>query len=568
MATGLGKTAVALSYAETTAKKILWVVHTDELISQAVMSAAKWAPTKTVGVVAAERNQIGTDLVIASVQTVSKPGRLQQLDNKFDLVIIDEAHRSRAVSYETVIRELKAGQPDGPLLLGLTATPYRTDGKGLAEIYPVTAFARDVAWAIMNGHLCDLKAKSVVLNFDLGSVKNKGADYDTTDLDRAMREVDSLEVIIEKWLQYAPGRKTVVMCPTVAFARDLADLYTAAGIPAGAVYGAQPKDQRQATIMAHKTGQIQVMTSVMVLVEGYDDPSIDCVVMACPTKSRLKYTQAVGRGLRLHSGKDDCLLLDMVGVSQVHSLITAADVLGLELLLEGESAKTKLEIEQQQQLLRDIAEQQILETDLLEGDVIMRDVDALGRPKGTAARYGWVLTPIASCARRFTNATSPKGEVVIRPYSRKTLGAARDKVSEAVWCAALCVAGAKAPHIIGSGDLKGTLRQAERWLDRNGGRVPSADGTLNGPSIGQARFLEQRGVNYAGWSRGKCGAIIQRYKLEEDRTIERLRWMTVEDIAAKGVDKIVAGVPAWLQSDARLVLSKIHDVAQLRGHVA
>lgn len=375
MATGLGKTIVFASLARSRPGRVLVLAHRDELVAQAAAKLAEVWPELAatpaasrlmvetghghaarlsvlgqgpqLGVVKAKADDCGADVVVASVQTLAAAGgkRLARLatSGPFDLVVIDEAHHATAPSYVAVCDALGAGHDEdcsiatcphpaapGPLLVGVTATPDRGDGLGLDGVFGEIVANRDILWGIKAGYLAQLRALRVeVEHLDLGQVRVRQGDYVAGDAGRALEEAGGPRQIVAAWMEHALGRRTLVFTPTVATAEQTAAEFAAAGIRSGIVHGGTPLDERRAVLAAYSAGEIDVLCNCAVLTEGYDEPRTDCIVVARMTKSRALYTQMVGRGTRRHPEKDDCLVLDVVGMSRDHSLVTVPSLFGL-----------------------------------------------------------------------------------------------------------------------------------------------------------------------------------------------------------------------------------------------
>lgn len=364
-ATGLGKTIIFASLAHQMGGRTLVLAHRDELVAQAVEKISGQWPAATVGVVKAERNQADADVVVASVQTLGREARLDrflraQLDlAPFSLVVVDEAHHAAAPTYQAILTGLRAGDEGGPLLLGVTATPDRGDGKGLDAAFDEVTWTYDILWGIRSGFLCDVRGRRVTIDtLDLKGVKVRNGDYAEGETGQRMMDAGAPEAIVRAWMEHAADRRTLVFSPTVETAQAVADEFAEQGITVGMVSGTTPIDDRRQMLADFSTGAIQVMSNCMVLTEGYDNPRVDCVVVARPTKSRALYTQMVGRGTRRHPDKSDLLVLDVVGVSDVHSLVTIPSLFGVEQkeferkLSEGDGLVTEVLDEIEQELVR------------------------------------------------------------------------------------------------------------------------------------------------------------------------------------------------------------------------
>lgn len=342
-ATGLGKTVIFCGLAEQRGRRTLILAHRDELIEQAAAKVLEVWPTANVGVVKAERNEVGADVVVASVQTLSRPNRLAHFTDAtsqlsglaaepFDLVVIDECHHSTADSYVRIVDALNAGKPDGPLLLGVTATLDRGDGKGLDSIFDEVVADWPILWGIQQGYLCDLRGQRVrISSLDLSKVKVTAGDYNAGQAGRALEDAGAPDAIAAAWFKYAPDRtKTLVFTPTVETAHQCVEAFANIDVPAAMVSGETPLETRRQILRDFSDGTIKVLANCAVLTEGYDEPGVDCVIVARPTKSRALYTQMVGRGTRRHPEKTDCLILDVVGATELHSLASLPSLFGIE----------------------------------------------------------------------------------------------------------------------------------------------------------------------------------------------------------------------------------------------
>lgn len=341
-ATGLGKTVMFSALAQRRAGRTLILVHREELVRQAAAKIREIWPGVDVGVVKGTENEIRSQVVIASVQTLSRPNRLERLMmaiehdgmlgpvDRFDMVIIDEAHHAAATSYRSILDRLDAGAPDGPLLLGVTATPDRGDGRGLDDLFDEIVWSYDIRWGIRAGFLSDLRGKRVTIDaLDLSSVRVSRGDYQVGDAGRALTDAGAPDAVVAAWIEHALGRRTLAFWPTVEAARQCAVAFTNAGVRAGFVSGETPIDERRRVLEAYSCGEIDVLANCAVLTEGYDEPRTDCIIVARPTQSRALYTQMVGRGTRRHPDKIDCLVLDVVGATEDHSLVTIPALFGV-----------------------------------------------------------------------------------------------------------------------------------------------------------------------------------------------------------------------------------------------
>jgi superfamily II DNA or RNA helicase len=305
--TGAGKTVGFAKLAENRGGRTLVLAHRDELISQAVEKISQIWRGADVGVCKAERNELDHQVVVASVQTLSRENRLAQIGKAWTTCIVDETHHATEPTYRRVIDACGA-----PLTVGFTATPYRTDGKRLEEVFPQgIVHEKSILWMIQQGYLCDLRATQISLNVDLRGVRVRGGDFSEEDLGKAFKGSGAAESIAQAYVENASPKKAVCFTASVAQAHEVSEKLVGMGVPAAAVWGEQDIAERRQVLRRFSEGTLQVLTNCAVLTEGYDEPSIECIIMARPTLSKLFYTQCIGRGTRLYPGKSECLILDM-----------------------------------------------------------------------------------------------------------------------------------------------------------------------------------------------------------------------------------------------------------------
>lgn len=327
--TGTGKTILFGALAKELNRKTLIVAHREELLTQARDKILLLWPDADIGIIKAERNEINHQILVASVQTISRPQRLEQLVNRgISLLVIDEAHHAAATSYRKVIAELGfAGADPGKLLVGVTATPQRGDKLGLDSVFQKIVYRRSLPVMIAAGYLADLKGVQVKANVDLSKVHTRAGDFAQGELEAAVNTAEANQIIVKAFKYYASNRRAAAFCAGVQHAKDLADTFNQAGIKASAVWGDMDPESRKATLEAYEAGQIQVLTNCEILTEGWDSPATDCLLMARPTKSGALYQQMIGRGTRLFPGKENCLILEFT--SNRHDIASLGTLTGL-----------------------------------------------------------------------------------------------------------------------------------------------------------------------------------------------------------------------------------------------
>ena len=324
--TGTGKTIIFAELVRRRGRRALVLVHRDELVRQAVEKFKMVAPELRVGIVKAERDELDADVVIASVQTVARPNRLARLGTDFNTIIIDEAHHAAASSYVRVMGHF----PDAPLLLGVSATMERGDGVALGEVFEEVVFERDMLTMIADGYLADLKGIQVRLAADFTNLHTRHGDFIEAEAEKLLLDANAPAAAAKAYRHHADGRKALVFTPTVKTAHAMATAFNSAGISTEALDGNTPIDERRSILSRLKTGETNVVANCAVLTEGFDEPSVDCIIMARPTKSKPCFVQMIGRGTRIFPGKEDCLVLDLVGITNRHDLVTTATLFGIE----------------------------------------------------------------------------------------------------------------------------------------------------------------------------------------------------------------------------------------------
>ena len=320
--TGTGKTIVFASVAADQVRagdRVLILAHRGELLEQAADKLQR-----STGLVSAVEKAESTCLdswyrvVVGSVQTLQRPARLERFPRDyFGTIIIDEAHHAITDGYRRILDYFS-----GAKVLGVTATPDRGDMRNLGEVFDSLAFEYKLTDAIKEGYLCKIMAQTIPLQLDITSVTMSGGDYAVGDLGTALDPY--LEQIAAEMARRCKSRKTVVFLPLIKTSQKFRDLLNTYGFRAAEVNG-QSDDRRQ-VLADFDAGKYNVLCNSMLLTEGWDCPSVDCVVVLRPTKVRSLYSQMVGRGTRLSPGKTDLLLLDFLWMTDKHELCRPADL--------------------------------------------------------------------------------------------------------------------------------------------------------------------------------------------------------------------------------------------------
>jgi superfamily II DNA or RNA helicase len=321
--TGTGKTIVFAKVTEDCVRegeRVLILAHRGELLDQAADKLSKSTGLKCA-VEKAEDTCLGSwyRVVVGSVQTLMREKRLNQFpDDYFNSIIVDEAHHCLSDSYQRVL-----GHFDGAKVLGVTATPDRSDMRNLGQYFESLAYEYTLPKAIKEGYLCKIKAQTIPLKLDLTGVGTQAGDFNAGDLGTALEPY--LYQIAGEMVKYCQDRKTLVFLPLIKTSQKFRDILSSKGFSVAEVNG---ESQDRAQILSDfENGKYQVLTNSMLLTEGYDCPSVDCIVMLRPTKIRSLYAQVVGRGVRLFPGKDHLLLLDFLWHTERHELCHPAHLI-------------------------------------------------------------------------------------------------------------------------------------------------------------------------------------------------------------------------------------------------
>ena len=314
--TGCGKTAITVYMMGSAAKRgvaSMFIVHQGELLRQT--SRALWRQQLDHGVIAAGYSRSKMPVQVASIQTL-----IRRLDDypAPGLIIIDEAHRAAANSYRKVLEAYPKA-----MVVGLTATPQRTDGQGLGDLFGDLVLGPTPRELIDHPeqYLCDYEIFAPPSPVDVSNVKKRGGDYDKGELMEAMDRTTITGDAVAHYRAHADGKRAVVMCITVAHAESVAESYRLAGIPAETIEGGMSADQREAALKRFERGETLVLTNAQLLIEGVDVPSIEVVQWLRPTGSLIVWMQGNGRGLRPAEGKERLIIFDHVGNVHRHGLI-------------------------------------------------------------------------------------------------------------------------------------------------------------------------------------------------------------------------------------------------------
>lgn len=322
MPTGTGKTIVFASIVNDQVAKgehVLILAHREEHLQQA-SDKLKMVTGLETALEKAQSSALDSDkmVVVASVQTLSKQNRLMKYPRDyFGTIIIDEAHHTAAKTYKGILEHFIDAK-----VLGVTATPDRSDMKSLSDIFDSLAFEYKLPDAIREGYLCKINTKTIPVEVDISKVHINAGDFSAQDLGNVLDLY--LDTIADAIVRECQNRKTVIFTPLVRISKRLCNILNKRNFKTAEVNGASA--DRKDVLKGFDNGEYKALTNAMLLTEGWDCPTVDCIICLRPTKSRSLYAQIVGRGTRLCEGKKNLLVLDFLWLTKKHSLCHPADI--------------------------------------------------------------------------------------------------------------------------------------------------------------------------------------------------------------------------------------------------
>lgn len=476
--TGTGKTIVFSKVIEDRVKKgerCLVLAHRGELLDQASDKLEKSTGLKCSVEKAGDTSlDSWFRVTVGSVQTLMREKRLNQFEkDHFDTIIVDEAHHAISDSYQKVLEYF-----DEAKVLGVTATPDRGDMQNLGAYFESLAYEYTLPRAIKEGYLTPIKALTVPLRLDLTNVSQQAGDFKASDLGSALDPY--LEQIANELLNHCSDRKIVVFLPLIATSQKFTQILNEKGFRAAEVNG-ESKD-RQEVLEDFENGEYNVLCNSMLLTEGWDCPSVDCIVVLRPTKVRSLYAQMVGRGTRLFPNKDHLLLMDFLWHTDRHELCHPAHLIAPN----DEIAKRMTEIIQEEDGPVNIEE--VEET--AKEDVVQQREDALAKELAEKRRKKKKLVdPL-----QFEMSIQAEDLINYVPMFGWQMKPVSEQQKQALEKAGI------------NPDEIGNAGKASKILDRLAVRRMSGLATPK-----QIRFLEGKGFQHVGtWELGQASSLIDR----------------------------------------------------------
>lgn len=385
MPTGAGKTITFLSYAKKNHWRILIIVPSKELLKQVHDSALLFYHKSEISRKGNGHDEKPQKLHICIINSV-KGAYLSFLKQQyFSLVIIDEAHHVQANSYKRLIESIVKEQEifketikelNGPTqFLGVTATPDRADGKILEDLLYIKSYKIEIEELIQNRFLSDIEGYLVRTDIDLSEVDDHNGDFSISQLYKKLSTDTRNNLILNTCKTEMKDRKTLVFCINIKHSIEIAEALNDMGISAEAIYGTMKEDKKASILSSFRRGEISCLCNCQLLTEGFDEPSINGILLARPTRSRGLFLQMIGRGLRICPGKINCKIIDIVDNHR--------SLMGFNNILEPEKYKEIKEFKSILDIRNHIHQEQIesIETKILRVDFFnnkkIDQVDAL-----------------------------------------------------------------------------------------------------------------------------------------------------------------------------------------------
>lgn len=306
---------IAQSIKAEPSTKALVLAFSCDLLTNARDKIKMISPELDVGIVDAEHKEFNRQIVVSSIQSARKPANLKRLQEQgFKIAIADEAHHFASESARHVLNGLgfsKDGCAEGDqLLCGFSATPFRQDSLGLAEVFDKIVYHKSTKEMIEEGFLTRPQGHRVATDLDLSSLAIENGDYATSALSMVMNTDPINQLVVDSYLQKAAGRKAIAFTTSIAHSVALADWFRKFGVVSEPIHSDFSRPERDELLKRYQDGNLEVLVNPLLLAEGVDLPCTSCVIVARPTKSPGLFTQMIGRGLRLFPNKKECIILD------------------------------------------------------------------------------------------------------------------------------------------------------------------------------------------------------------------------------------------------------------------
>ncbi len=333
-ATGVGKTVTAATDAKAVGGRTLFLVNALKLADQAEQAFANiWAEASR-GKFTGSFKDTNAQVIFATVQSISR-SLIEFSPESFDYIIVDECHHAAAKTYSQIFSYFKP-----KFILGLSATPERSDGEDMLELFQNVAHKMDLQAAVEKGILAPVRCIRIKTDIDLTDVRINGIKYNSQDLESKLFIPERNQLLADTYIKYVNNKKTVIFCASVHHATEVAKLLREQGIVAESVSGQDKIEARNKVLSEYENGDVNVLCACDLLNEGWDSPRTEVLFMARPTMSKTIYMQQLGRGTRKSEGKEDLLVFDFVDNANMfnmpyslHRLLDIANYKPLEYVL-------------------------------------------------------------------------------------------------------------------------------------------------------------------------------------------------------------------------------------------
>jgi ATP-dependent helicase IRC3 len=314
--TGAGKTVVFWSYLKQNPKKTLLIVPSLQLGEQVMLMGLNFFSSKEISCRFGRYRQEIKHFHICTIQSLCNKELLKKIiEAKFDIIIVDEAHRAASKSFMNVFKHIN----NDPYILGFTATPFRNDAISLSSILGEIVYSKDLLDLIHEGYLCDLEGYRIKTSISIKKATFFKGDFCSGSLFKILNTNDRNSLILDSFKKHCLNLKTLIFAINVEHCYVLERFFLSEGFKAKAIHGLMPLNLRMEILDSFKKGTTQILINTQLLTEGFDAPWIEALILARPTTSKLLYTQMIGRGVRLYENKKVCKVIDMA--DNYHSLI-------------------------------------------------------------------------------------------------------------------------------------------------------------------------------------------------------------------------------------------------------
>lgn len=379
--TGSGKGCLLSDIAAKAKGRTLIVVIKKELREDMILKLKNTDPNLDVGSVQASLDEVSSKVVIATRQSLThnKSTRIERMIQygDFEYIIFDEAHEA----VDQIKKILSKIDISGSIVFGLTATPFNP---AMFSVFNKINYKKDILWMIDNDYLIEPKVIQINTKTSLKGIKTIAGEFNQKELELTVNTDYRNDLIVKAWTELANDRKhTLMFCSGIDHSSDLAKEFNANGISCGSIDNTLNPTDREKVLKDFKSGKIKVLCNVGILTTGFDFQPIDCIAYARPTKSKILFTQILGRGLRLspETNKEDCLVLDFKDIANQHDLMSIDDMFGVN-FKNGETYKTAKERQEkekeqyeEEQRIKEEARQKEIELITIQIKLFNREMD-------------------------------------------------------------------------------------------------------------------------------------------------------------------------------------------------